>query len=134
ARPRRCLQSICRKRSTPSMNYLAVETRKQCAMPFSVSFASANDANDSRPQMMYERFLRPLLFALDPETAHHFALAFLRAAGSFVIPSKTRSLIGSVLIMTAQRQLLIVLRNCAAAVAGPAFRWGLILENHAVRR
>ena len=30
---------------------------------------------------MYERLLRPLLFALDPETAHHFALAFLRATG-----------------------------------------------------
>ena len=34
--------------------------------------------------MMYERLLRPLLFALDPETAHHFALAFLRAAGPFL--------------------------------------------------
>jgi dihydroorotate dehydrogenase len=31
--------------------------------------------------MIYERLLRPLLFALDPETAHHFALAFLRATG-----------------------------------------------------
>jgi dihydroorotate dehydrogenase len=31
--------------------------------------------------MIYERLLRPLLFALDPETAHHFALACLRAAG-----------------------------------------------------
>jgi dihydroorotate dehydrogenase len=31
--------------------------------------------------MIYERIVRPLLFALDPETAHHFALAFLRAAG-----------------------------------------------------
>ena len=27
----------------------------------------------------YERFVRPLLFALDPETAHHFALRVLRA-------------------------------------------------------
>src|SRR5438105_14566401 len=34
--------------------------------------------------MMYQRLLRPLLFALDPETAHHFALAFLRAAGPFL--------------------------------------------------
>src|SRR6476659_534721 len=31
--------------------------------------------------MIYERLLHPLLFALDPETAHHFALAFLRATG-----------------------------------------------------
>ena len=31
--------------------------------------------------MIYERLVRPLLFALDPETAHHFALAFLRTAG-----------------------------------------------------
>ena len=28
----------------------------------------------------YERFVRPLLFALDPETAHHFGLGFLRRA------------------------------------------------------
>jgi dihydroorotate dehydrogenase len=28
----------------------------------------------------YERFLRPLLFALDPETAHHLAIASLRFA------------------------------------------------------
>ena len=38
--------------------------------------------------MIYERFLRPLLFALDPETAHHFALAFLRAAGP-LLPKPT---------------------------------------------
>ena len=30
----------------------------------------------------YERFVRPLLFALDPETAHHFALRVLRAGGT----------------------------------------------------
>jgi len=30
----------------------------------------------------YERFVRPLLFALDPETAHHFALRILRAGGT----------------------------------------------------
>jgi hypothetical protein len=28
----------------------------------------------------YERFVRPLLFLLDPETAHHFAIAMLRHA------------------------------------------------------
>jgi dihydroorotate dehydrogenase len=28
----------------------------------------------------YERFVRPLLFSLDPETAHHFAIACLRIA------------------------------------------------------
>jgi hypothetical protein len=28
----------------------------------------------------YERFLRPLLFSLDPETAHHRAIALLRGA------------------------------------------------------
>jgi dihydroorotate dehydrogenase len=28
----------------------------------------------------YERFVRPLLFAFDPETAHHFAIAMLRRA------------------------------------------------------
>ena len=31
--------------------------------------------------MIYERLLRPLLFALDPETAHQFALACLRITG-----------------------------------------------------
>ena len=34
--------------------------------------------------MIYDRLLRPLLFALDPETAHYFVLAFLRAAGPFL--------------------------------------------------
>src|SRR5256885_12094113 len=34
--------------------------------------------------MIYERLLRPLLFALDPETAHHSAIAFLRATGPFL--------------------------------------------------
>jgi dihydroorotate dehydrogenase len=29
---------------------------------------------------VYERFVRPLLFSLDPETAHHFAIHCLRAA------------------------------------------------------
>src|SRR5882724_12081649 len=38
--------------------------------------------------MIYERFLRPLLFGLDPETAHHFALAFLRAIGP-LLPKAT---------------------------------------------
>ena len=28
----------------------------------------------------YERFVRPLLFALDPETAHHLAVSLLRGA------------------------------------------------------
>jgi dihydroorotate dehydrogenase len=42
--------------------------------------------------MIYERLLRPLLFALDPETAHHFALAFLRIAGpSLPRPTDTTS-------------------------------------------
>src|SRR5690348_3669532 len=31
--------------------------------------------------MIYERVLRPLLFALDPEAAHHFTLAVLRSIG-----------------------------------------------------
>jgi dihydroorotate dehydrogenase len=32
----------------------------------------------------YERFVRPLLFSFDPETAHNLTLKFLRAAGSFL--------------------------------------------------
>jgi len=31
----------------------------------------------------YERFVRPLLFSINPETAHHFMLAFLRRASQF---------------------------------------------------
>ena len=31
----------------------------------------------------YERFVRPLLFSLDPETAHHFVIACLRTASHF---------------------------------------------------
>src|SRR5207253_10676703 len=38
--------------------------------------------------MIYERLLRPLLFALDPETAHPLALAFLRATGP-LLPKAT---------------------------------------------
>jgi len=38
--------------------------------------------------MIYERLLRPLLFALDPETAHHFALALLQTAG-LLLPKST---------------------------------------------
>jgi dihydroorotate dehydrogenase len=41
--------------------------------------------------MIYERLLRPFLFALDPETAHHFALAFLRNAGP-LLPKPTDSI------------------------------------------
>src|SRR5438477_4173183 len=35
--------------------------------------------------MIYERVLRPLLFALDPEIAHHFTLSLLRSIG-LVLP------------------------------------------------
>src|ERR1700730_3499541 len=38
--------------------------------------------------MIYERLVRPLLFALHPDLAHHFALAFLRTAGP-VLPKQT---------------------------------------------
>src|SRR5437763_5910238 len=38
--------------------------------------------------MIYDCLLRPLLFALDPETTHHFALAFLRATGP-LLPKST---------------------------------------------
>jgi len=52
----------------------------------------------------YERFVRPLLFAIDPETAHRFALGGLRAASnvdlalralnSFRPPAKPKQLLG----------------------------------------
>jgi dihydroorotate dehydrogenase len=35
-----------------------------------------------KPAGAYERFVRPCLFSLDPETAHHLALKFLRVAGN----------------------------------------------------
>src|SRR6202140_3422220 len=52
----------------------------------------------------YERFVRPLLFLLDPETAHHFAIAMLRqtprgdlalkALRTFLPPSKPKTVFG----------------------------------------
>ena len=41
---------------------------------------------------VYERFVRPLLFSLDPETAHHLAIRSLRAASS--LPFLLRALEG----------------------------------------
>jgi dihydroorotate dehydrogenase len=42
--------------------------------------------------MIYERVLRPLFFSIDPETAHHFALAILRMMGSILPkPAETRA-------------------------------------------
>jgi dihydroorotate dehydrogenase len=38
----------------------------------------------------YERFVRPLLFSLDPETAHHFALESLRRAPSLALRALNR--------------------------------------------
>lgn len=53
---------------------------------------------------LYERLVRPLLFSLDPETAHHFTIALLRYASkfdfarrvlrSFQPPSKPKTLFG----------------------------------------
>jgi dihydroorotate dehydrogenase len=52
----------------------------------------------------YERFVRPLLFLLDPETAHHFAIGLLRQASRvdlalkalqvFQSPSKPKTVFG----------------------------------------
>src|SRR5437868_14585698 len=42
--------------------------------------------------MIYERVLRPLLFALDPETAHRFTLSVLRSIGpALPKPASARS-------------------------------------------
>jgi dihydroorotate dehydrogenase len=43
--------------------------------------------------MIYNRLFRPLLFRLDPERAHHFGIAALRAAGA--LPGLTRALAGA---------------------------------------
>src|SRR6266498_3595811 len=37
----------------------------------------------------YERFIRPLLFSLDAETAHHFTIALLRQASYFDLALRT---------------------------------------------
>src|SRR5438128_7096157 len=37
----------------------------------------------------YERFIRPLLFSLDAETAHHFTIALLRQASQFDLALRT---------------------------------------------
>ena len=52
----------------------------------------------------YERLVRPLLFRMDPETAHHFAMRLLRSAPqipgalallrSFAPPPQPRTLFG----------------------------------------
>ena len=52
----------------------------------------------------YERFVRPLLFSFDPETAHHFAIAMLRRAShvdlalralkTFQPPAKPKTVFG----------------------------------------
>src|SRR5215471_5064896 len=57
-----------------------------------------------RQRGAYETFVRPLLFSLDPETAHHFTIALLRQASnfdlalrvlrSFQAPSKPKTLFG----------------------------------------
>jgi len=45
---------------------------------------SAMTAEDSRlPKNAYERFVRPLLFSMDAEAAHHFTVGLLRAASHF---------------------------------------------------
>src|ERR1043166_2375761 len=36
-----------------------------------------------RARGMYERFVRPVLFSWDAETAHHFTIEFLRKASHF---------------------------------------------------
>src|SRR5215475_11808355 len=53
---------------------------------------------------LYERLVRPLLFSLEPEAAHHFTIASLRAAScfdpalralkQFAPPSKPKTLFG----------------------------------------
>ena len=66
---------------------------------------SAMTAEDGRlPKDLYERLVRPLLFSLEPETAHHFTIASLRRASHFdpalralkrfTPPSKPKTLFG----------------------------------------
>src|SRR5438046_9696308 len=83
--------------------------------------------------MMYERLLRPLLFALDPETAHHFALAFLRAAGPFL--AKTTDTISpvSALGLTFRHRVGLaagLAKNGVALWGGGALRlWVVVIGN-----
>src|SRR5437763_1439932 len=98
----------------------------RCSTLCSVSFASANECGigvpadkgirwrpmpraitgKSHPAMkhLYERLVRPLLFSLEAETAHHFTIASLRNASHFhpalralkrfMPPSKPKTLFG----------------------------------------
>jgi dihydroorotate dehydrogenase len=51
------------------------------AVPDMLGSMSAMTAAAGRlPKNLYERFVRPLLFSLDPETAHHLTIGFLRGA------------------------------------------------------
>src|SRR6266852_5146582 len=42
----------------------------------------------------YERFVRPLLFSIDPETAHRLTIGSLRALSVFQPPAKPKKLFG----------------------------------------
>ena len=44
---------------------------------------SAMTARDGRAKNGYERFVRPLLFSLDPETAHQLTIPLLGSASHF---------------------------------------------------
>ena len=57
--------------------------------PCSASFASGSDKYvEASAQMKngYEQFVRPLLFSLDAEAAHHFTIALLGSASHFDLP------------------------------------------------
>ena len=73
---------------------------------------------------LYERLVRPLLFLVEPEAAHHFTIASLRRAGhfdralralkKFAPPSKPEALFGL------NFPMLIVLFNRNAEASGSA--------------
>ncbi|MBA2586209.1 MAG: quinone-dependent dihydroorotate dehydrogenase [Chthoniobacterales bacterium] len=64
----------------------------------------------------YERIVRPLLFSLDPETAHHFALGALRLASHF--PAALRLLRSFDFCGTPQSLFGLTFRNRIGLAAG----------------
>src|SRR6266487_2704616 len=95
-----------RKTSIPRLSLqTAILPVYKIAAPNMLGSMSAMTAEDGRlPKDLYERLVRPLLFSLEPETAHHFTIASLRRASHFdpalralkrfTPPSKPKTLFG----------------------------------------
>src|SRR6266700_4905931 len=74
-----------RKTSIPRLSLqTAILPVYKIAAPDMLGSMSAMTAEDGRlPKNTYERLVRPLLFSMDAETAHHLTVGLLRTASHF---------------------------------------------------